>query len=153
MYEAIAAHPSVRELYQKSLVEADVVTAEEADASAKAFAKGLAARQAAVRGEHAEPLLDRGPEAISAEESPEPATAVKGKVLRAVNAALLETPSGFTINSKLAKQLDRRLAALDDPEPRIEWAQAESLAFGSLLLEGIPIRLTGQDTELSLIHI
>ncbi|HEY8772480.1 MAG TPA: multifunctional oxoglutarate decarboxylase/oxoglutarate dehydrogenase thiamine pyrophosphate-binding subunit/dihydrolipoyllysine-residue succinyltransferase subunit, partial [Candidatus Limnocylindria bacterium] len=146
MYEAIAAHPSVRELYQKSLVEADVVTAEEADASAKAFAKGLAARQAAVRGEHAEPLLDRGPEAISAEESPEPATAVKGKVLRAVNAALLETPSGFTINSKLAKQLDRRLAALDDPEPRIEWAQAESLAFGSLLLEGIPIRLTGQDT-------
>jgi 2-oxoglutarate dehydrogenase E1 component len=146
MYEAIAAHPSVRELYQNSLVEGGVVSAEDADASAKAFAKDLAARQAAVRGEHAEPLLDRGAEAISAEESPEPATAVKGKVLHAVNAALLETPSGFTINPKLAKQLERRLAALDDSEPRIEWAQAESLAFGSLLLEGIPIRLTGQDT-------
>jgi 2-oxoglutarate dehydrogenase E1 component len=146
MYEVIAAHPSVRELYQKNLVEGGVVSAEEADASAKAFAKDLAARQGAVRGERAEPLLDRGAEAISAEESSEPATVVKGKVLRAVNAALLETPSGFTINSKLAKQLERRLAALDDPEPRIEWAQAESLAFASLLLEGIPIRLTGQDT-------
>jgi 2-oxoglutarate dehydrogenase E1 component len=146
MYAAIAAHPSVRERYQSSLVEAGVVTIEEADAWARDVAKDLAARQAAVRRRHAEPSLDRGAEAISAEESPEPGTAVKAKVLRAVNAALLATPEGFTVNSKLAKQLDRRLAALDDPEPRIEWAHAEALAFGSLLLEGSPIRLTGQDT-------
>jgi 2-oxoglutarate decarboxylase len=146
MYAAIAAHPTVREQYEASLVEGGVVSAEEADAWAKAFAKDLAARQGAVRGEHDEPLLDRGEEAISAEESPEPATAVKAKALRKVNEALLATPDGFTVNPKLAKQLDRRLAALDDPEPRIEWAQAEALAFGSLLLEGTPIRLTGQDT-------
>jgi 2-oxoglutarate dehydrogenase E1 component len=146
MYAAIAAHPSVREQYESSLVEGGVVSAEEADAWAKAFAKELAARQAAVRRKHDEPLLDRGEEAISAEESPEPATAVKAKALRKVNEALLATPKGFTVSPKLAKQLDRRLAALDDPEPRIEWAQAEALAFGSLLLEGTPIRLTGQDT-------
>ena len=146
MYTAIAAHPSVREVYQSSLVEAGIVSAEEADAWAKAVAKDLAARQAAVRRRPAEPSLDRGAEAISAEESPEPVTAVKAKVLRAVNAALLATPEGFTVNAKLAKQLDRRLAAMDDPEPRIEWAHAEALAFGSLLLEGSPIRLTGQDT-------
>jgi 2-oxoglutarate dehydrogenase E1 component len=146
MYAAIAAHPSVREQYETSLVEGGVVSAEEADAWAKAFAKELAARQGAVRGRHDEPLLDRGEEAISPEESPEPVTAVKAKALRKVNEALLATPPGFTVNPKLAKQLDRRLAALDDPEPRIEWAQAEALAFGSLLLEGTPIRLTGQDT-------
>jgi len=146
MYAAIAAHPSVRQLYQSALVDGGIVSAEEADAWAKAFAKDLAARQTVVRGKPAEPFLDRGAEAISAEESPEPVTAVKAKVLRTVNAALLETPDGFTVNAKLAKQLDRRLAALDDPEPAIEWAQAEALAFGSLLLEGIPIRLTGQDT-------
>jgi 2-oxoglutarate decarboxylase len=146
MYAAIAAHPSVREQYQASLVEGGVVSAEEADAFAKAFAKALAARQAAVRGEHNEPLLDRGEEAISAEEAPEPTTAVKAKALRRLNEALLATPHGFTVNPKLAKQLDRRLAALDDPEPRIEWAHAEALAFASLLLEGTPIRLTGQDT-------
>ena len=146
MYAAIAEHPSVRELYQATLVEAGVVSAEDADARATSVAKDLAARQGAVRRKHAEPQLDRGEEALAAEESPEPLTAVKAKVLRAVNSALLATPDGFTINPKLAKQLDRRLAALDDGEPRIEWAHAEALAFGSLLLEGSPIRLTGQDT-------
>jgi len=146
MYAAIAAHPSVREQYRSTLVEAKVVSADEADGWAKAFAKDLAARQAAVRRRHAEPQLDRGEEAISAEESAEPITAVDAETLRALNAALLSVPAGFTINPKLAKQLDRRLAALDDAEARIEWAQAEALAFGSLLLEGSPIRLTGQDT-------
>jgi 2-oxoglutarate dehydrogenase E1 component len=146
MYAVIAEHPSVRELYRSSLVEGGVVSAEEADGWATAVAKDLAARQAAVRRKHAEPQLDRGEEAISAEASPEPRTAVEAESLRAVNAALLARPGGFTINPKLAKQLDRRQAALDDAEPRIEWAHAEALAFGSLLLEGIPIRLTGQDT-------
>jgi 2-oxoglutarate decarboxylase len=146
MYAAIAAHPSVRELYRSSLVEDGVVSAEEADAWAAAMAKDLATRQAAVRRKHAEPQLDRGEEALSAEEAAEPVTAVEAATLRAVNAALLAVPPGFAVNPKLVKQLDRRLAALDDPEPRIEWAQAEALAFGSLLLDGNPIRLTGQDT-------
>ena len=146
MYAAIAAHPSVRELYRSRLVEAGVVSAEEADGWAAAATKELAARQSAVRREHDEPLMDRGQEAIGPEEAPEPETAVDGAVLRELNAALLATPKGFTMNSKLAKQLERRLAALDDPEPRIEWGQAEALAFASLLADGIPIRLTGQDT-------
>ena len=146
MYAAIAAHSTVRELYRSSLVDGGVVSAEEADGWARAVAKDLAARQAAVRGRHAEPLFDRGEEAISAEESAEPITAVDAQTLRALNAALLATPAGFTVNPKLAKQLARRLAALDSPEPHIEWAHAEALAFGSLLLDGSPIRLTGQDT-------
>jgi 2-oxoglutarate decarboxylase len=146
MYAAIAEHLSVRELYRSSLVDAGVVSAEEADAWATQIAKDLAARQGSVRRKHAEPQLDRGAEAISAEESEEPVTAVDPETLRGINAALLATPDGFTVNRKLVKQLERRLAALDDPEPRIEWAQAEALAFGSLLLDGIPIRLTGQDT-------
>ena len=54
-------------------------------------------------------------------------------------------PDGFTVNPKLARQLERRRAALD--EGGIDWGQAEALAFASLLVEGIPIRLTGQDTE------
>ena len=146
MYAAIASHPSVRELYRSSLVEGGVVTDEDADGWATAVAKDLAERQGAVRRRHAEPQLDRGEEAISAEESAEPVTAAKAKLLRGVNAALLATPEGFTVNPKLAKQLDRRLAALDDAEPHIEWAHAEALAFGSLLVSGTPIRLTGQDT-------
>ncbi|MDP9467654.1 MAG: multifunctional oxoglutarate decarboxylase/oxoglutarate dehydrogenase thiamine pyrophosphate-binding subunit/dihydrolipoyllysine-residue succinyltransferase subunit, partial [Chloroflexota bacterium] len=146
MYGAIAAHPSVRELYRSSLAEAGIVSAEEADGWATAAAKDLATRQAAVRRKHAEPQLDRGEEAISPDEAPEPVTAVSAEALRALNVALMATPPGFTLNPKLVKQLERRLTAFDDTEPRIEWAQAEALALSSLLLEGSPIRLTGQDT-------
>src|SRR5207249_3383713 len=61
------------------------------------------------------------------------------------NRELLEGPEGFAVHPKLAKQLERRVEALD--AGGIDWGQAEALAFASLLCEGIPIRLTGQDTE------
>jgi 2-oxoglutarate dehydrogenase E1 component len=54
-------------------------------------------------------------------------------------------PDGFTPNPKLMRQLERRRETLE--EGGIDWGQAEALAFASLLVEGIPIRLTGQDTE------
>ena len=55
-------------------------------------------------------------------------------------------PEGFTVHPKLAKELERRRDALGE-EGGIDWAQAEALAFGSLLADGTPVRLTGQDTE------
>jgi 2-oxoglutarate dehydrogenase E1 component len=66
--------------------------------------------------------------------------------LHVLNEELLSVPDGFTVHPKLAKQLEQRRAAIE-PEGGIMWAHAESLAFASLLTEGIPIRLTGQDTE------
>ncbi len=54
-------------------------------------------------------------------------------------------PDGFNLHRKLKPQLEKRRASLD--EGAIDWAQAEELAFASLLLQGVPIRLTGQDTE------
>ena len=56
-------------------------------------------------------------------------------------------PEDFTVHPKLVKQLEQRREALAGDEPAIVWAHAESLAFASLLTEGIPIRLTGQDAE------
>jgi 2-oxoglutarate decarboxylase len=146
MYSAIRKHPSVRQLYVDRLVAAGVLTAEEADAEAKGLARELAAQQASVRKKAAEPTLDRGSDALPRELVQAPETAVAGETLRDLNAQLHRAPDGFTVNPKLEKQLDRRRAALDSDEPRIEWGHAESLAFGSLILEGIPIRLTGQDT-------
>ncbi|HEY7526966.1 MAG TPA: multifunctional oxoglutarate decarboxylase/oxoglutarate dehydrogenase thiamine pyrophosphate-binding subunit/dihydrolipoyllysine-residue succinyltransferase subunit [Candidatus Limnocylindria bacterium] len=146
MASAIASHPTVRELYAAILVGAGVLSQEEADAIAAAPARDLAARQAAVRAEHSEPQLDRGAEALDVEEAAEPETAVPAEMLRRLNEQLYAWPGDFSPNSKLAKQLERRRAALGDDAGRLEWAHAEALAFGSLLLDGVPIRLTGQDT-------
>ncbi len=66
--------------------------------------------------------------------------------LRTLNDELLRIPEGFTVHPKLVKQLERRRTALG-PDGGIDWAQAESLAYASLLTEGTPVRLTGQDVE------
>ncbi len=71
-------------------------------------------------------------------------TAVGGDLLHKLNEELLAVRADFTIHPKLLRQLERR-KALD--EAVIDWGHAEELAFASLLTEGIPIRLTGQDTE------
>jgi len=76
----------------------------------------------------------------------EPETAVPADLLRELNAQLLAVPDGFTVNPKLRKQLERRREGLLAPGG-IDWAHAEALAYASLLTEGTPIRLTGQDTE------
>ena len=73
-------------------------------------------------------------------------TALAAEFLVALNEQLLTWPEGFTVHPKLRKQLERRRAALG-PEGGIDWAHAEALALASLLTEGVPIRLTGQDTE------
>src|SRR6202044_1065880 len=65
--------------------------------------------------------------------------------LRRLNEELLRVPDGFIVHPKLERQLERRRVALD--EGGIDWGQAEGLAFASLLIDGIPVRLTGQDTE------
>ena len=83
--------------------------------------------------------LDRTP-------SPDVKTAVSAERLRILNKELLAIPEGFTVHPKLVKQLERRRDALG-PDGGIDWAHAESLAFASLLTEGTPIRLTGQDVE------
>ena len=148
MYDAVASHPSVRELYQARLVADGVMGADEAEGRIREAHNDLAQRQASVRRGSQEPEgeLDRGSEAIPAEEVAEPETAVPLDRLRALNAAMAALPDGFTPHPKLAKPLQRRAAALDTDEPAVDWAHAELLAFATLLSDGTPVRLTGQDT-------
>ena len=72
-------------------------------------------------------------------------TAVPSERLTQLGERLLRVPDGFDVNPKLARQLERRRESLR--EGGIDWGHAEALAFGTLLEEGIPIRLSGQDTE------
>ncbi len=148
MAAKIKQKTSVRELFAAHLVEQGVLTQEEADAIGSEIWDELAKRHRSLKEEltaagDEQPTggyeLDRSP-------SPEVKTAVAAETLHQLNDELLHVPDGFTVHPKLIKQLDRRRAALG-ADGGIDWAQAESLAFASLLNEGTPVRLTGQDTE------
>jgi 2-oxoglutarate dehydrogenase E1 component len=152
MYRAIKQHPPVRELFAHQLIEQDVVSEQEStEMTDEVWAELSDAHQmlkdrikAAKDLEHAtgEYQLDRTP-------SPEVKTAVAAERLHVLGEELLSVPDGFIVHPKLLRQLEQRREALEsDPaHPGIIWAHAESLAFASLLTEGLPIRLTGQDTE------
>ena len=152
MYQAIKKHPPSREVFAKHLIEQGVVTEREStEMTDRVWAQlteehqQLKARIAAAQKiEHAtgEYQLDRTA-------SPEVKTAVSEDRLRVLNEELLSVPDSFTIHPKLVKQLEHRREALESgpARPGIVWAQAEALAFATLLTEGIPIRLTGQDVE------
>jgi 2-oxoglutarate dehydrogenase E1 component len=145
MAERIKNHPSVREQYVARLAGEGVVTQEEADELAREIAESLKAAHETLKAS-----LDAPVEAPPSERTPptagtEVVTAVAADRLRGLNEELLATPERFTVHPKLAKQLERRRERLEQGE--IDWGHSEALAFASLLVEGIPVRLTGQDTE------
>ena len=76
----------------------------------------------------------------------DPETAVPRDRLETLNEQLLQVPEGFTVHPKLLSQLERRRTVLG-PDGGIDWALAEGFALGSLVEEGVPVRLSGQDTE------
>jgi 2-oxoglutarate dehydrogenase E1 component len=152
MYAMVKQHEPVRELFAKRLLGAGVISeAEDKQMTEAAWAlltehhNRLKERLAAARehvGEHAtgEYRLDSGI-------APEVNTAVDEEKLQILNEELLGVPDGFEVNRKLANQLGERRKAFGPERAGINWAHAEALAFASLLSEGIPLRLTGQDTE------
>jgi 2-oxoglutarate dehydrogenase E1 component len=152
MYATIKTHKRVSELWAEQLIARGVVTREEVDRQQQAVWDGMTAQHQELKasietaragGVHEHPTgeyqLDRTP-------SPDVATAVPADVLSALNEELLRFPPAFTVHPKLVRQLERRREAFTDGGG-IDWAHAESLAFASLLREGNPIRLTGQDSE------
>jgi 2-oxoglutarate dehydrogenase E1 component len=143
MAQQIAEHPTVREEFAKRLVEEGVVTTEEASAYIDAVTSELKQAHEALKATFGTPAQSDGKIPYSTGDSV--VTAVAADRLRTLNDELLHVPEHFAVHPKLKNQLERRLQTIE--EGGIDWGQAEALAFGSLLLEGIPIRLTGQDTE------
>ncbi len=146
MYDTIRAHSTVCELYSDRLVQEGVVTQDEVDAQQKeAFAVLEQAKK------EADKLIDtaqpqNGNGLYSAEAELEAPSSLSAEQLTAFNEGLLSWPKSFVPNAKLARILQRRATTLG-PDGGIDWGQAEALAFASILAEGTPIRLTGQDSE------
>jgi 2-oxoglutarate dehydrogenase E1 component len=148
MATKIKAKTPVREIFAAKLVEQGVISQAEADAMAQEIWDNLSARHRALKEQLAAEDADQptGGYELDRSQSPEVKTAVPEEELLELNEELLELPEGFAVHPKLARQLERRRATVG-PDGGIDWAQAEALAFASLLSEGSPIRLTGQDSE------
>ncbi len=161
LYAKIKAKKRVFEVWGEQLIAEGLISEEQVDQVGQSVWDNLtllhqrlkariaaAAEHGAVEHGTGEYTLDRSP-------SPDVGTAVAIERLVQLGEDLLRTPDDFTVHRKLVKQLERRRAALHPQSdggnggepPGVDWAHAEALAFASLLTEGTPIRLTGQDTE------
>ncbi|HKO16190.1 MAG TPA: 2-oxoglutarate dehydrogenase E1 component [Gemmatimonadaceae bacterium] len=142
LYDVIKTHPSPREVWGARLVRERILTEEEVQALDRAVAARLEKLFAETKNANTdENLAQRQP-------SPTPPaidTAVRSDVLVSLNEQLLQWPSTFKLHPTLQRTLPRRREALHNGG--IDWGHAEALAFASLLVEGVSIRLSGQDAE------
>ncbi len=147
MYARVKAHPGVRAKYAERLVRAGVVSADEVE--------GMIKEQVA----EYETVLQRAKEIVAHKpektELPPPVmeedgsivleTAIDAETVRRIAHAVAVVPEGFHINPKMVSQLARR-AKMGEGDVPLDWAFGELVAFGSLALEGVPVRLSGQDS-------
>ncbi len=146
MVSQIESHPTVRELYGARLVDEGVLGPAEVEGLVEEAEGRLREAHERLRASFGQEIPPRTrDEAVPREGATSVKTRIGPKRARRLTKQLLRVSEGFTVNPKLARQLERRRTALE--EGGIDWGQAESLAFASLLLDGIPVRLTGQDSE------
>jgi len=147
IYQVIRQKPTIRTLYHDQLVK-EGVTVEKQDLE---FKEELAQVHRQVK-EHAEKVkLEIPTRAIKnhRELFTQVATKVPLEHLKEVAVVLNTAPEGFTLHPRLKSQIDQRLKAIQDNLSKclVDWSFAESLAFGTLLGDGVPVRLAGQDSR------
>ncbi|MGI8576160.1 MAG: multifunctional oxoglutarate decarboxylase/oxoglutarate dehydrogenase thiamine pyrophosphate-binding subunit/dihydrolipoyllysine-residue succinyltransferase subunit [Egibacteraceae bacterium] len=144
MYAAIDKRRSVRKLYTEELVNRGDLTLDEAEQALDDFRDRLEGALEEMR-EAAPPSEPVAAEPEISGVLPHVETGVERDRLAQVVTAITSWPDDFTPHPKLAKQLERRRELLDSDA--VDWPMGEALAFGSLLLEGTPVRLAGQDSR------
>jgi 2-oxoglutarate dehydrogenase E1 component len=144
MYRRIAELPSVRTRYTDTLVRREDLTAEAAEAALEAFSERLRRAFDETKEERppVPPIERRTPPKSGEAAGP---TGVPRERLQLVLDAITTVPEGFEVHPKLARWLAQRRGALE--QDRVDWATAEALALGTVLLDGVTVRLTGQDTR------
>ncbi len=143
MYKLIDAKRSTRKLYTEALIGRGDITVDEAEEVLRDYQSQLDAVYASVHNVEPEPLFSSQVPMVSPAAATN--TSLDEATLRKITATQIATPEGFSVHPRLAPQLAKRNEMLD--EGTVDWATGEMLAFGSLLLEGHPIRLAGQDVR------
>ncbi len=144
MYDLIEKKRSVRKLYTEGLIGRGDITMEEAESALQDFQGQLEKVFAEVRdaaGTQQAPVAGKPvadfPVSIQ--------TAISEEMVKRIAASQVNLPDWLTVHPRLLPQLQRRAASIEDGT--IDWATGETLAIGSLLMEGHPVRLAGQDSR------
>jgi 2-oxoglutarate dehydrogenase E1 component len=145
MYQRIEAKRSVRKLYTESLVRRGDITLDEAESALDDFNASLQVVLDEVRGEPSLAPTELPAPEPAPTDKPSAETGVGPDVLRALSSVVRSVPDGFMIHPKLERQFVQRDQLVASGQ--VDWALAEALAIGSLMYEGVNVRLTGQDTR------
>jgi len=158
MYNLIEAKRSVRKLYTEALIGRGDITQEEAEQALRDYQERLERVFAETHAAQTSPIpiVTRDPQAVSNIERPYaqqsdssegdiPQTAISAETLAHIGSAHTSIPESFTVHPKLKALLDKREQM--SREGGIDWGFGEIAAFGSLLMEGVPVRLAGQDSR------
>ena len=152
MYKRIATHETAVTIYGKRLVSEGVITEEELESMKAAYRKTLDDDFSAAEGYKANKAdwLDgkwAGMRAARDHEDPRKGqTGVPLTRLKDIGAKVTKVPKTFKVHKTMQRVLDARKRMMDEGTG-LDWAMAEHLAFGSLLMEGFPVRLSGQDVQ------
>jgi 2-oxoglutarate dehydrogenase E1 component len=150
MYAKIKERPSLTEIYTETLILRGDLTVEETEAITREFQLKLESAGAGAKaGPKQTGMKGYGGRwsGLARQYSHTPAeTGVPHETLLRVAQAMGTVPEGFTAHPKITRLLENRISEVRDRKP-IDWAVAEGLAFGSLLLEGTSVRLSGQDSR------
>ncbi|GAC1491088.1 MAG: multifunctional oxoglutarate decarboxylase/oxoglutarate dehydrogenase thiamine pyrophosphate-binding subunit/dihydrolipoyllysine-residue succinyltransferase subunit [Vulcanimicrobiaceae bacterium] len=145
MYDRIKTHPTVRELYAQKLIAQGTVTTDDVNVLVASATSRLGTALANVKNGvwtgHIGPHSGNGDAAVAPESAP-----VDRTQLSKWNDALVAVPASFAVHPKLARQLEKRRTTFAT-DGEVDWGLGEALAFASLLAEGTPVRLTGQDSQ------
>lgn len=148
LYDKIKSHPSVRKIYQDKLINEQSFTDDDVNIISEAFNSVLSKSFDSIKKNNGSTENDvsiKSKEDNRVMNEKDSSTKISKEILENVVNSITTLPHGFNGHPKLEKFLERRKKLLDGNE-NADWALAESIAFGSLLLENIPVRLSGQDS-------
>jgi multifunctional 2-oxoglutarate metabolism enzyme len=143
MYDTIDRKRSVRKIYTEALIGRGDISVEEAEEALKDYQGQLEKVFKETRDAGNEPSPEPPMEPV--ETTPDVDTAIPVEVMKKVADSQVSLPEGFVVHKRLLPQLQKRSSSVS--EGGIDWATGETLAFGSLLLDGRPVRLAGQDSR------
>ena len=142
MYNIIDAKRSVRKIYTESLIGRGDITVEEAEEALRDYQSQLERVFAETREDHEHHEVEWVP---PAEYPAQIDTSISDETVKIIVESQIDLPEGLVVHNRLLPQLQRRAQMVEDGT--IDWGMGETLAFGSILLDGQEVRLSGQDSR------